>query len=90
MKYKNVEGYDTQAELAIIVATIGKQQEYARENENEGPLAIFKGLDGKRFLIGSWPKVCLLAGRLRLIAADAPPSLSRPPGPPAVHRPVHL
>lgn len=90
MKYKNVEGYDTQAELAIIVATIGKQQEYARESKNEGPFAIFKGLDGKRFLIGSWPKVRLALCCPVRTAPDAPPSSSRTPGPPAVHRAVHL
>lgn len=42
---------------AIIEATIEDQKRYARESKSEGVMAMFKGLNGKRFLIGSFPKV---------------------------------
>jgi hypothetical protein len=56
-KYKNVKGYNIDGELAIIAATIEQQRAMAAAGKAEGPFAIFKGLNGKRFLIGSWPKV---------------------------------
>jgi SP family general alpha glucoside:H+ symporter-like MFS transporter len=56
-KYKYVKGYNVDGELAIIAATIEQQRAMAAAGKAEGPLAIFKGLNGKRFLIGSWPKV---------------------------------
>ena len=59
-KYKDVPEYDIDRELAIIAATIEKQRQWDREAKAEGAFAIFKGLNGKRFLIGSWPKVRLL------------------------------
>jgi len=56
-KFKGVPGYDVDRELGIIAATIEKQRQWDREAKAEGPFAMFKGLNGKRFLIGSWPKV---------------------------------
>ena len=56
--FKDVEGYAVERELGIIAATIEMQQEFDRQAKSEGPFAMFKGLNGKRFLIGSWPKVC--------------------------------
>jgi hypothetical protein len=56
-KYKNVAGYDIDHELSIIEATIERQRAWSLEAKSQGSLAIFKGLNGKRFLIGSWPKV---------------------------------
>ena len=56
-KYQNVPGYDIDHELSIIEATIERQRAWSLEAKAHGPLAIFKGLNGKRFLIGSWPKV---------------------------------
>ncbi|WWC60692.1 uncharacterized protein I303_103268 [Kwoniella dejecticola CBS 10117] len=56
-KFSGIPDYDIDGELAIIAATIEKQREWDREAAAEGTLAIFKGLNGKRFLIGSWPKV---------------------------------
>lgn len=55
--YKGVPGYDSDRELGIIAATIERQRENDQAARAEGPLAIFKGLNGKRFLIGSFPKV---------------------------------
>ncbi|WWD10134.1 hypothetical protein V865_008268 [Kwoniella europaea PYCC6329] len=56
-KFQNVPEYDIDGELAIIAATIERQRQWDMESAAEGPWAIFKGLNGKRFLIGSWPKV---------------------------------
>ncbi|WWC71187.1 uncharacterized protein I206_105140 [Kwoniella pini CBS 10737] len=56
-KFSGIPNYDIDSELAIIAATIEKQREWDREAAAEGTWAIFKGLNGKRFLIGSWPKV---------------------------------
>lgn len=56
-KYQNVPEYDIDYELSIIEATIERQRAWSLEAKAHGPLAIFKGLNGKRFLIGSWPKV---------------------------------
>ena len=56
-KFASVAGYDIERELGIIHATIERQREWDRQVKASGPLAIFKGLNGKRFLIGSWPKV---------------------------------
>ncbi len=51
-KFGNVEGFDIPAEMAIMQATIDQQREWDAQARLEGPLAIFKGLNGKRFLIG--------------------------------------
>jgi hypothetical protein len=56
-KSKTIPGYDVEVELGIISATIERQREFSREQKLNGKFAIFKGLNGKRFLIGSWPKV---------------------------------
>jgi SP family general alpha glucoside:H+ symporter-like MFS transporter len=56
-RFGAIPGYDIDGELSIIAVTIEKQRHWDREAKAEGPLAIFKGLNGKRFLIGSWPKV---------------------------------
>ncbi|WVW83082.1 hypothetical protein I302_105100 [Kwoniella bestiolae CBS 10118] len=56
-KFQNIPEYDIDGELAIIAATIERQRQWDREAAAEGSWAIFKGLNGKRFLIGSWPKV---------------------------------
>ncbi|OCF31052.1 hypothetical protein I317_06846 [Kwoniella heveanensis CBS 569] len=56
-KFAHIPGYDINRELGIIEATIEQQREWDRETKAHGPLAILKGLNGKRFLIGSWPKV---------------------------------
>jgi hydrogenase-4 membrane subunit HyfE len=42
---------------AIIAGTIELQRKWDREAAAEGPFAILQGLNLKRFLIGSWPKV---------------------------------
>jgi len=56
-KYGQVEGYDIQHELDIINAVIEQQLEWERHAKAQGPFAIFQGLNGKRFLIGCYPKV---------------------------------
>lgn len=56
-KFKNVEGYNYDSEIAIMASTIETQRLMAIASKAEGPLAMLKGLNGKRFLIGSWPKV---------------------------------
>jgi len=56
--FKDVPGYDCEPELGVVVATIEMQQEWDRQAKSEGPFAIFQGLNLKRFLIGSWPKLC--------------------------------
>lgn len=58
-KNGSVVGYDLEAELGIIVQTIELQKQEALASKAIGPLAIFKGLNGKRFLIGSYPKVSI-------------------------------
>ncbi|WWD20939.1 hypothetical protein CI109_105417 [Kwoniella shandongensis] len=56
-KYGSVPGYDMERELGIIAATIEHQKRWDILAKAEGPFAMLKGLNGKRFLIGSWPKV---------------------------------
>ena len=61
-KFKHVQGYDIERELGIIAATIEKQRVWERQANAGGPFAIFKGLNLKRFLIASWPKVLQQVG----------------------------
>lgn len=56
-KFKNVEGYNYDGEIAIMASTIETQRLLAIAANAEGPFAMLKGLNLKRFLIGSWPKV---------------------------------
>lgn len=56
-KYGKIQGYNIDHELSILEATVDRQRAWSRETQAEGSLAIFKGLNRKRFLIGSWPKV---------------------------------
>jgi len=69
-KFGDVPGFDVERELGIIAATIEVQQEFDRQAKAEGPLGIFKGLNGKRFIIGSWPKVSLSTNTLLCIAVE--------------------
>jgi len=55
-KNGKVPGYDVDAEVGIVVATLERQREWDREAAAEGPFAMLKGLNGKRFIIGAWPK----------------------------------
>ena len=55
--YKGVPGFDLETEIGILEATVEIQKVYDLQVKQEGPLAIFKGLNLKRFLIGSYPKV---------------------------------
>lgn len=57
MKFSGVPQYDIDTELAIIEATIEDQRAFDKLSKAEGPLAMLKGLNLKRFLIGSFPKV---------------------------------
>jgi SP family general alpha glucoside:H+ symporter-like MFS transporter len=56
-KFSNVPQYDVETEFAIIEATIENQREFDKASKSEGSLAMLKGLNLKRFLIGSFPKV---------------------------------
>lgn len=60
-KYGKVEGYDIDHELSIMEATVQQQREWALVAKAQGPLAMLTGLNLKRFLIGSWPKVRIQA-----------------------------
>lgn len=83
-KYGGIEGYDLDQELGIIAATIEEQRQWDIIAKAEGSLAIFKGLNLKRFLIGSWPKV----GTKPLpMHSQAITDVS---GPSAIRRVVHL
>ena len=55
--FSEVQGYDVERELGIISATVEQQRMWDRESGQQGFWAMFKGLNLKRFLIGSWPKV---------------------------------
>lgn len=80
-KYQNVPGYDIDHELSIIEATIERQRAWSLEAKAHGPLAIFKGLNGKRFLIGSWPKVLQQFVGLSIFSsysAHVPPQHQKP------------
>ncbi|WOO86296.1 Hexose transporter 2 [Vanrija pseudolonga] len=55
--FKGVAGYDVDAEVSIIAATIKVQHQWDVAAKAEGPFAMLQGLNLKRFLIGSWPKV---------------------------------
>jgi MFS family permease len=54
---KGVPGYNIAQEMAIIADTIEQQRIWDTQAHAEGPFAILQGLNLKRFLIGSWPKV---------------------------------
>lgn len=56
-KSKTIPGYDVETELGIIEATVERQRVYSIEQKLNGRFAMFKGLNGKRFFIGCWPKV---------------------------------
>jgi len=56
MKNGKVPGYDVDAEVGIMVATIERQREWDAEAAAEGPFAMLQGLNLKRFFIGAWPK----------------------------------
>lgn len=55
--YKGVPGYDSDREMGIILASIEQQRKWDAETDALGPFAMLKGLNLKRFLIGSYPKV---------------------------------
>lgn len=55
--YKGVPGYEVDRELAILEATVEMQKQQSIANKQVGFLEIFRGLNRKRFLIASWPKV---------------------------------
>jgi SP family general alpha glucoside:H+ symporter-like MFS transporter len=57
MKFSGVPQYDIDTELAIIEATIEDQRAFDKLSKAEGSFAMLKGLNLKRFLIGSFPKV---------------------------------
>ena len=40
-----------------MVATVEEERRIASETKNEGKLAVFKGINGWRLFIASWPKV---------------------------------
>lgn len=65
-KNSSVPGYDLDAELGIIVHTIEIQRQEAKIAKLEGPFAMLQGLNLKRFLIGSYPKVSTTSVRLIL------------------------
>lgn len=56
-KFKGVPGADVDKELSIIEETLAEQRRWDEIYKAQGIFAIFKGLNLKRFLIGSWPKV---------------------------------
>lgn len=56
-KYKNIDGYDIDHELSILEATIERQRAWSLEANSQGAFAMLRGLNLKRFVIGSWPKV---------------------------------
>jgi SP family general alpha glucoside:H+ symporter-like MFS transporter len=58
-----VEDYDIQHEMAIINSVIEQQLEWELYARAQGPFAVFQGLNGKRFLIGCYPKVGSFAWR---------------------------
>lgn len=53
----NVEGYNTREHLAIMENTIEKEHYTAKQNSQQGLTAVFRGRNGIRFLIASWPKI---------------------------------
>jgi SP family general alpha glucoside:H+ symporter-like MFS transporter len=55
--YKGVDKFDVDKELNIMLYTVEVQKQHDSDANLLGPLAIFKGLNGKRFLIGAWPKI---------------------------------
>lgn len=56
-KYGNIPGYSVEEEVAIIAATIEQQRIWRMEQGANGHWGMLKGLNLKRFLIGSYPKV---------------------------------
>lgn len=56
-KFKGIAGADVDKELLIMEQTIAEEQRWNEIYKSQGMFAIFKGLNLKRFLIGSWPKV---------------------------------
>lgn len=56
-KNHSVPDYDIESELNVIILTIEQQRQWDHAARAEGPFAILKGLNLKRFLIGCWPKV---------------------------------
>ena len=67
--FGKVEGYNLERELGVITATVEQQRIWDRETGNQGFWAMLKGLNLKRFLIGSWPKVRV--ARRKLLAPRA-------------------
>jgi SP family general alpha glucoside:H+ symporter-like MFS transporter len=55
--FGHIEGYDIQAELEIMVATIEEEKRAAQRTNELGEWAIFKRTNLWRLLIASWPKV---------------------------------
>jgi SP family general alpha glucoside:H+ symporter-like MFS transporter len=55
--YKGVDKFDVDKELNIMLYTVEVQKQHDSDANLLGPFAIFKGLNGKRFLIGAWPKI---------------------------------
>lgn len=56
-KLKDVPGANIDQEVEIIEQTLAEQRRSDELYKSQGVFAIFKGLNLKRFLIGSWPKV---------------------------------
>lgn len=69
--YKGVEGYEIERELNILAYTVEVQRQHDAEAKLLGPFAIFKGLNGKRFLIGAWPKVLQQFVGLAIFSSNA-------------------
>jgi hypothetical protein len=55
--HRGVRGYNVERELGIILHTIEVQRENDAATRAMGFTAVLRGLNGKRFLIGSYPKV---------------------------------
>jgi MFS family permease len=56
-KFRGVPGADVDRELMVMQETIAEERRMNEVYKAQGLFAIFKGLNLKRFLIGSWPKV---------------------------------
>lgn len=69
--YKGVDGYNVDRELAILVHTVEVQKQHDAAAKMLGPFAVFKGLNLKRFLIGSWPKVLQQFVGLAIFSSNA-------------------
>ncbi|GKT47982.1 MFS transporter fmqE [Colletotrichum spaethianum] len=52
--YRDVEGYDLEQQLQLLVITVDHELEVARTQKNVQWYAIFKGVDGRRTITALW------------------------------------